>query len=70
MDENVTHLHITTVQIVTYAMERSKREDERKNATKSGPRLSADDVMKRWRLRGYQDSYAKAMRPFGLECGV
>ena len=70
MDEKTPHLHATIVPIVTYARERRKREGERKNSTKSGPRLSADDVMKRWRLREYQDSYAKAMRPFGLERGV
>ena len=47
-----------------------KREGEKKYETKSGPRLSADDVMRRTKLHEYQSSYAAAMKPFGLQRGI
>ena len=34
------------------------------------PRLCADDVMSRVRLKQYQDSYAAAMSKYGLERGI
>ena len=49
---------------------RKKREGEKKYETKSGPRLSADDVMRRSKLHEYQNSYAAAMKPFGLQRGI
>lgn len=70
MDEKTPHLHATIVPIVTTARKRREREGERKYAIKAGPRLSADDVMSRTALRGYQSSYAAAMKPFGLQRGV
>lgn len=70
MDEKTPHLHATIVPIVTSERQRREREGERKYNTKSGPRLSADDVLKRARLREYQDTYAVAMKPFGLKRGI
>lgn len=70
MDEKTPHLHATVVPIVTSERIRRKREGEKKYETKSGSRLSADDVMHRTKLYEYQNSYAKAMKPFGLQRGI
>ena len=70
MDEKTPHLHATVVPIVIGERIRRKREGEKKYETKSGPRLSADDVMRRTKLHEYQNSYAKAMKPFGLQRGI
>ncbi|WP_276892327.1 MobV family relaxase [Hallella bergensis] len=70
MDENTPHLHATIIPIVASERKRREREGEKKYQNKSGSRLSADDVMKRDMLRHYQDTYAAAMKPFGLERGV
>ena len=70
MDEKTPHLHATIVPIVTTERLRKKREGEKKYETKSGPRLSADDMMRRTRLHEYQNSYAAAMKPFGLQRGI
>ncbi len=70
MDEKTPHLHATIVPIVTAERQRREREGERKYNTKSGPRLSADDVLKRAKLREYQNSYAAAMSEFGLRRGI
>lgn len=70
MDEKTPHLHATVVPIVITERLRKKREGEKKYETKSGPRLSADDVMRRSKLHEYQNSYAAAMKPFGLQRGI
>lgn len=70
MDEKTPHLHATIVPIVTAERQRREREGERKYNTKSGPRLSADDVLKRARLHEYQNTYAAAMSEFGLKRGI
>ena len=70
MDEKTPHLHATVVPIVTGERIRRKREGEKKYETKSGPRLSADDVMRRTKLYEYQNSNAAAMKPFGLQRGI
>lgn len=70
MDEKTPHLHATIVPIVTFERQRREREGEKKYNTKSGPRLSADDVLKHARLHEYQDTYAAAMREFGLKRGI
>ncbi|MCD8183449.1 MAG: plasmid recombination protein [Bacteroides sp.] len=70
MDEKTPHLHATIVPIVTTERFRKKREGEKKYETKSGARLSADDVMRRSKLHEYQNSYAAAMKVFGLERGI
>ena len=54
---------------------REKKTDEpgkRKYRKKSvaRPRLCADDVMTRVKLKGYQDSYAEAMAKYGLQRGI
>ena len=70
MDEKTPHLHATVVPIVTGERKRKSREGEKKYRTQAGPRLSADDVMGRSRLSTYQNTYAEAMREFGLQRGV
>ena len=70
MDEKTPHLHATIVPIVTVERQRREREGEKKYNTKSGPRLSADDVLKRARLHEYQNTYAAAMNEFGLKRGI
>lgn len=70
MDEKTPHLHATIVPIVTAERQRREREGERKYNTKSGPRPSADDVLKRAKLREYQNTYAAAMSEFGLKRGI
>lgn len=70
MDEKTPHLHATIVPIVTTERLCMKREGEKKYETKSGPRLSADDMMRRTKLHEYQNSYAAAMKPFGLQRGL
>ncbi len=70
MDEKTPHLHATVVPIVTGERKRKSREGEKKYRTQTGPRLSADDVMGRGRLSTYQNTYAEAMREFGLQRGV
>lgn len=70
MDEKTPHLHATIIPIVTTERRRKEREGDKKYATKSGPRLSADDVMARGKLFQYQNTYAIAMKPFGLQRGV
>ena len=70
MDEKTPHLHATVVPIVTGERKRKSREGEKKYRTHNGPRLSADDVMGRARLSTYQNTYATAMREFGLQRGV
>lgn len=70
MDEKTPHFHATIVPIVTSERLRKKREGEKKYETKSGARLSADDVMRRGKLHEYQNSYAAAMKAFGLQRGI
>ena len=70
MDEKTPHLHATVVPIVTGERKRKSREGEKKYRTHNGPRLSADEVMGRARLSTYQNTYAGAMRTFGLQRGV
>lgn len=70
MDERTPHLHTTIVPIVNTERQRREREGEKKYNTKSGPRLSADDVLKRAKLREYQNTYAAAMSEFGLKRGI
>lgn len=71
MDEKTPHLHATVVPIVEEERKRREREGEKKYKTKpNGSRLCANDVMARSKLHEYQDSYGKAMKPFGLERGV
>lgn len=70
MDEKTPHLHATIVPIVHTERQRREREGEKKYNTKSGPRLSADDMLKRAKLHEYQNTYAAAMSEFGLKRGI
>lgn len=70
MDEKTPHLHATIVPIVHTERQRRERKGEKKYNTKSGPRLSADDVFKRAKLHEYQNTYAAAMSDFGLKRGI
>ena len=74
LDEKSPHIHATLVPIVTTERKRKKQE---KRATKryrtksaSRPRLCADEVMSRVRLKEYQDTYAAAMAKYGLQRGI
>lgn len=71
MDEKTPHLHATIVPIVTAARKRREREGEQKYKEKeAAPRLCANDMMTRGKLRQYQDTYAKAVAGFGLQRGI
>lgn len=77
MDESTPHIHAAVVPIVVgerrkvrekEAKEPSKRRYRKKSAGR--PRLCADDVMTRVRLKEYQNSYAVAMAKYGLQRGI
>lgn len=77
MDEATPHIHAAVVPIVTGERRKVRKEktDEtgkRKYCTKSTarPRLCADDVMSRIKLKEYQDTYAAAMAKYGLQRGI
>ena len=77
MDEATPHIHAAVVPIVTGERRkiRKKKTDEpnkRKYRTKSTarPRLCADDVMSRIKLKEYQNTYAAAMAKYGLQRGI
>lgn len=77
MDEATPHIHAAIVPIVTGERRKVRKEktDEagkRKYRTKSTarPRLCADDVMSRVKLKEYQDTYAAAMAKYGLQRGI
>jgi len=82
MDEKTPHIHATIIPIVygerrKAAAERKKGQENpdkskkkyRKKAS-TEPRLCADDVMARARLKSYQNSYPAAMAKYGLQRGV
>ena len=77
MDEATPHIHAAVVPIVTgkrrkarekTPQEQSKRKYRAKSAAR--PRLCADDVMSRIKLKEYQDTYAVAMAKYGLRRGI
>jgi hypothetical protein len=75
LDEKTPHIHATVVPIVTG--ERRKAKQEQQNAKKkykkkptNAPRLCADDLTSREKLKHYQDIYAEAMNKYGLQRGV
>ena len=70
MDEKTPHLHATVVPIVSSERARREREGKQTYATQTGNRLCCDEVMSRSSLKKYQDTYAVAMKPFGLERGI
>lgn len=78
MDEKTPHMHATVVPIVTgerrkAKLERTKYATSGKRAyrtKKDRPRLCADDVMARPKLKKYQTTYAEAMAKYGLQRGI
>lgn len=84
MDGKTPHIHATVVPIVTgerrKAKETKKREEKTEQDTPSkkkyrkknanAPRLCADDVMSRPKLKEYQDTYAETMAKYGLKRGI
>lgn len=74
LDETSPHIHATFVPIVTTERKRKKQEERaaKRYRTKSAvrPRLCADEVMARVKLKEYQDSYAAAMAKYGLQRGI
>lgn len=73
MDEKTPHIHATVVPIVTgerrkaqvKPSEPGKKQYRKKKA--DDPRLCADDVMDRPKLKEYQDTYAQTMAKYGLK---
>lgn len=74
LDEKSPHIHATLVPIVTIERKRKKQEKRvtKRYRTKSAsrPRLCADEVMSRVKLKEYQDTYAAAMAKYGLQRGI
>ena len=74
LDETTPHIHATLVPIVTTERRKKKSEAQvKKNYRKknpNAPRLSADDVMTRTKLKAYQNSYPEAMAKYGLQRGI
>lgn len=74
LDETSPHIHATLVPIVTTERKRKKQEERttKRYRTKSTarPRLCANDVMSRVKLKEYQDTYAQAMSKYGLQRGI
>lgn len=73
MDEATPHIHATVVPIVTGERRKAKQEQVGKRKyrkKKEAPRLCADDVMTRVKLKEYQTSYAEAMAKYGLKRGI
>lgn len=73
-DEATPHIHATIVPIVTgerrKANEKKPGKKRYRKKSTAQPRLCADDVMTRVKLKAYQDSYAEAMNKYGLERGI
>ena len=73
MDESTPHLHATVIPIVQTERKRKKKEEDVKRTYRKkspAPRLCADDVMSRTRLKNYQNAYAAAMQKYGLQRGI
>ena len=77
MDEKTPHIHATVVPIVRGERRKAKLERAKNAASgkktyrtkKDRPRLCADDVMARDKLKAYQTTYAEAMTKYGLQRG-
>ena len=73
MYESTPHLHATVIPIVETERKRKKKEEEVKRTYRKktpAPRLCADDVMSRTKLKNYQNTYAIAMQKYGLQRGI
>ena len=74
MDESTPHIHATLVPLVRGERKRKKKEEQvskryRKKPTDM-PRLCADEIMTRNKLKSYQETYAEAMKRYGLQRGI
>ena len=76
LDETTPHIHATLVPIVTGERRKAKKEQEQQTGKKykkknsNAPRLCADDVMSRIKLKEYQNTYAEQMAKYGLQRGI
>lgn len=75
MDEMTPHIHATVVPIVQGERRKAKQEENNgkkkyRKKTRDIVRLCADDVMTRDNLERFQDTYAEAMKKYGLERGI
>lgn len=78
LDEKTPHIHATVVPIVRGERRKAKLERTKNAASgkrtyrtkKDRPRLCADDVMARDKLKAYQTTYAEAMAKYGLRRGI
>ena len=78
LDEKTPHIHATVVPITREERRKAKLERERNvrsgkrtyRTKKDRPRLCADDVMARNKLKAYQTTYAEAMAKYGLQRGI
>ena len=76
LDETTPHIHATLVPIVTGERRKVKKEQEQqigkkyKKKSSNAPRLCADDVMSRVKLKEYQNTYAEQMAKYGLQRGI
>ena len=76
LDESTPHIHATVVPIVRGERRKAKQEQAKNEGKrtyrkkKDAPRLCADDVMSRPKLKEYQTTYAEQMAKFGLQRGV
>ena len=78
LDEKTPHIHATVVPIVRGERRKAKLERTKNAASgkrtyrtkKDRPRLCANDVMARDKLKAYQTTYAEAMAKYGLRRGV
>ena len=76
LDEKSPHIHATLIPIVTGERRKAKKEQEKqagkkyKKKNSNAPRLCADDVMSRIKLKEYQNTYAEQMAKYGLQRGI
>lgn len=74
MDEKTPHIHATLIPIVRTERRKKKSEEQAKKKYRKkptdAPRLSANDIMTRQKLKDYQDGYALAMGKYGLKRGI
>ncbi len=74
LDEKTPHMHVTLVPLVKGERKRRKREEQAKKRYRKKPtdsvRLCTDDIMTRLKLKAYQDTYAEAMKKYGLQRGI
>lgn len=73
MDETTPHIHATVVPIVRGERRKANEKKpgkKRYRKKKDTPRLCADDVMSRPKLKEYQTAYAERMAVYGLQRGI